>query len=85
MHVTLDTSGTIPRLRFRNRETYMSTKTAEYDDQVECDCPCEQVCALRWQGRHVDYVCCNAHQQVSHAAPHLDLLAAGKYHRPCSR
>jgi len=32
--VTLDTSGTIPRLRFRNRETYMSTKTAEYDDQV---------------------------------------------------
>ena len=34
MHVTLDTSGTIPRLRFRNRETYMSTKTAEYDDQV---------------------------------------------------
>ena len=34
MHVTLDTSGSIPRLRFRNRETYMSTKTAEYDDQV---------------------------------------------------
>ena len=34
MHVTLDTSGSIPRLRFRNRETYMSSKTAEYDDQV---------------------------------------------------
>ena len=32
--MTLDTSGSIPRLRFRNRETYMSSKTAEYDDQV---------------------------------------------------
>ena len=35
MHVDVDMSGSIPKLRFRNRETYMSTKTAEYDDQVQ--------------------------------------------------
>ena len=34
MHVTIDTSGSIPRLHFRNRDTYTSSKTAEYDDQV---------------------------------------------------
>ncbi|KAK6150663.1 hypothetical protein DH2020_015595 [Rehmannia glutinosa] len=32
MHIEIDRSGTIPRLRFRDRESYASNKTKEYDD-----------------------------------------------------
>lgn len=30
----MDTSGSIPRLRFENRESYVKSKTAEYDAQA---------------------------------------------------
>ncbi|GFP93378.1 cleft lip and palate transmembrane protein 1 homolog [Phtheirospermum japonicum] len=32
MHIEVDRSGKIPRLRFRDRESYASNKTKEYDD-----------------------------------------------------
>ncbi|CAA0833977.1 Transmembrane CLPTM1 family protein [Striga hermonthica] len=32
MHIEIDRSGVIPRLRFRDRESYASNKTKEYDD-----------------------------------------------------
>ncbi|GER27957.1 cleft lip and palate transmembrane protein [Striga asiatica] len=32
MHIEVDRSGVIPRLRFRDRESYASNKTKEYDD-----------------------------------------------------
>ena len=34
MHVTIDRSGPIPKLRFRNRDSYTNSKTAEYDDEA---------------------------------------------------
>ncbi|KAL6583490.1 hypothetical protein OROMI_005568 [Orobanche minor] len=32
MHIEIDRSGKVPRLRFRDRESYASNKTKEYDD-----------------------------------------------------
>ncbi|KAK9139008.1 hypothetical protein Sjap_009602 [Stephania japonica] len=32
MHIEIDRSGKIPRLRFRDRESYVKNKTKEYDD-----------------------------------------------------
>ncbi|KAL8096482.1 hypothetical protein AgCh_037441 [Apium graveolens] len=32
MHIEVDRSGSIPRLRFRDRESYAGNKTKEYDD-----------------------------------------------------
>jgi hypothetical protein len=32
MHIEVDRSGTIPKLRFRDRESYAGNKTKEYDD-----------------------------------------------------
>ena len=34
MDVTLDRSGPLPRLRFKNRESYQKSRTQEYDAQA---------------------------------------------------
>jgi Cleft lip and palate transmembrane protein 1 (CLPTM1) len=33
-NVRLDTSGAFPRLRFENKESYVTSKTKQYDDEA---------------------------------------------------